>query len=486
MSQLRLRSLQLIFLILTLMLAPAAFSSGNEHPSFKLKSDRELKNLKPTSRSQTPLSRLKKQPSFDELHYEEKHPHKDAVLVDTSSIDPSKLNSSRIISMDPNKPSLYLPDPEITIGGETYILSIVDSVPDIRQMVRYVSAKIVGHTGQVRFIIDDASGEVVANFLIDGMSYRLIPRDTKKNQQLIFKLKNEASSGKVRSKNIILSKKESSMAYKLEKELLKTELIQEIGPKYYSENHKLNGKRIDVIGGNVGKLDIKRLFAKDQSVISDLLSELKLATASDDSYEYIIGNIRGNDKNGYSVRFRQVINGIPLQDTSLVKIDPNGNIKYLSSLVLNPDSSGIKQVKFNQTEALEIAKKATIEFRKNLDIKLVSLKSMPPELSYKLVGDDYGLTPYWVIYLYEMEPAKGSAYTVSVDGFTGLATVHSSGIPITDQFKTEACQPDAEMQLPICQDIINYPFYLNYTALILSMDQILVKVSTFAAFSLLG
>jgi hypothetical protein len=446
------------------MLAPAAFSAGNEHPAFKLKSGQELKNLKPTSRSHTSLSRLKKHPSFDELHYEEKHPHKDAILVDTSSIDPSKLNSSRMISMDPNKPSLNLPDPQITIGGENYILSIVESVPDITKMVRYVTAKIVGHTGQVRFIIDDASGEVVGNFLIDGISYRLIPRDTKKDQQLIFKLKHEASSGKVRSKNIILSKKESSTVYRLEKELLKTELIQEIRPKYYSENHKFNGKRIDVIGGNVGKLDIKKLFAKDHSIISNLLSELKLATTSDDSYQYTIGNIRGNDKNGYSVRFRQVINGIPLQDTSLVKIDPDGKIKHLSSLVLNPDSNGIKHVKFNQTEALEIAKKATIEFRKNVDIKLISLKSMPPELTYKLVGDDYGLTPHWIIYLYEIEPAKGSAYTVSVDGFTGLANVHSSGIPVTDQFKTEVCQPDAGMQLPICQDIIiSYPFYLYHT-----------------------
>lgn len=459
MGQLQLGSLQLIFLVLTLMLAPAAFSAGNEHPAFKLKSGQELKNLKPTSTSQTALSRLKKHPSFDELHYEEKHPHKDAILVDTSSIDPSKLNSSRITSMDPNKPLLNLPDPQIIIGGENYIMSIVESVPDIKKMVRYVTAKIVGHTGQVRFIIDDASGEVVGNFLIDGITYRLLPRDNKKDQQLIFKIKNKAISGKVRPKNIILSKKENSTAHRLEKELLKTELIQKIRPKYYSENHKFNGKRIDVIGGNVGKLDIKKLLSKDPSVISILLSELKLATTSDDSYEYTIGNIRGNDKNGYSVRFRQVINGIPLQDTSLVKTDPDGNIKYLSSLVVNPDSSGIKHVKFNQKEVLEIAKKATIKFRGNLDIKLISLKSMPPELTYKLLGDDYGLTPYWVVYLYEIEPAKGSAYTVSVDGFTGIANVHSSGIPVTDQFKTEACQPDVEMQLPTCQDIISGSYF---------------------------
>ena len=440
MSQLRLGSLQLIFLILTLTLVSAAFSAGNEHPSFKLKSEQELENLKPISRSQIPLSRPNKQPSFDELHHEEKHPHKDAILVDTSSIDPSKLLPSRIISIDPNKPALNLPDPQITIGGEKYILSIVESVPDITQMVRYVTAKIVGHTGQVRFIIDDASGEVVGNFLIDGMTYRLLPRDTKKDQQLIFKLRKEVSSEKVRSKDIILSKTESPTINRLEKELLKTELIQEIRPKYYSDNHKINGKRVDVIGGNVGQLDIKKLFSKDQSVISNLLSELKLATTSDDSYEYTIGNIRGNDKNGYSIRFRQVINGIPLQDTSLVKIDRNGNVKYLSSLVLNPESSGIKHVKFNQADVLEIAKMATKEFRGNLDIKLISLKSTPPELSYKLVGDDYGLTPYWVIHLYEIEPAPGSAYTVSVDGFTGLAKVHSSGTPVTDQFKTEVCQ----------------------------------------------
>jgi len=464
MGQLRLGSLKLIVLILTLALAPSAFSAGKEHTSFKLKSKQELKNLKPSSKSQTPLSRPDKEPSFNELHYEEKNPHKDAILVDTSSIDSSKLNPSRIISIDPNKPPLNLPDPQIGIGGENYILSVVESVADITQMVRYVTAKIVGHEGQARFIIDDASGEVVGNFLIDGTTYRLIPRATKKDQQLIFKLTSEVGPQNIPNKNIILSKKESSTINRLEKELLKTELIQEIGPKYFSENHKVDGKRMDIIGGNIGKLDIKKVLSNDQSVVSSLLSQLKLATTSDDSYEYKIGNIRGNDKNGYSIRFKQIINGIPLQDTSLVKIDRNGNIKYLSSLVINPKNSRIKELQFNQADVFKIAKKATKEFRGNLDIKLISIENTPTEVSYKLEGDDYGLTPYWVVYLYEIDPSKGSAYTVTINGFTGSAKVQSSGIPVNDQFKTEVCKPDAGLQLPICQNIIiGYPFYIFHT-----------------------
>ena len=55
------------------------------------------------------------------------------------------------------------------------------------------------------------------------MTYRLLPRDTKKDQQLIFKLRKEVSSEKVRSKDIILSKTESPTINRLEKELLKTE-----------------------------------------------------------------------------------------------------------------------------------------------------------------------------------------------------------------------------------------------------------------------
>ena len=178
MGQLRLGSLQLIVLILTLVLAPSAFSAGKEHPSFKLKSKQELNNLKPSSKSQTPLSRPNKEPSFNELHYEEMHPHKDAILVGTSSIDSSKLNPSRIISIEPNKPTLNLPDPQISISGENYILSVVESVPDITQMVRYVTAKIVDHAGQARFIIDDASGEVVGNFLIDGNWSEILLRES--------------------------------------------------------------------------------------------------------------------------------------------------------------------------------------------------------------------------------------------------------------------------------------------------------------------
>ena len=86
-------------------------------------------------------------------------------------------------------------------------------------------------------------------------------------------------------------------------------------------------------------------------------------------------------------------------------------------------------MKFHKADVFKIAKKATKEFRGNLDIKLISPKNTPAEVSYKLQGDDYGLTPYWIVYLYEIEPSKGSAYTVTINGFTGSAKVQSSGIP---------------------------------------------------------
>ena len=178
-----------LVLISTLLTASSVFSAVNEHPIFKLKPNKELENLKPKSTSQIQLSRAGKTPSLDELHYEEKHPHNDAILIKASSFDPSKLLPSKVISLDSTKPNLKLPDPQINLAGRNYILSIVESVADPKERVRYVTATIVGHNGRARFIIDDASGELVGNLIIEGDTFRVIPRELNKEQQLIYKLK---------------------------------------------------------------------------------------------------------------------------------------------------------------------------------------------------------------------------------------------------------------------------------------------------------
>ena len=104
--------------VTSIFFAAAPVLSGvNDHPAFKFKSNKELANLKPISKSQTPLSKNDQKTSLDELHYEEKHPHQDAILVDTASIDTSKLIPRKVISLDPNRPDLELPDPQITIAG---------------------------------------------------------------------------------------------------------------------------------------------------------------------------------------------------------------------------------------------------------------------------------------------------------------------------------------------------------------------------------
>ena len=172
----------------------SVLSAVNDHPAFKFKSNNELANLKPTSKSQTPLSRVDQKPSVDELHYEEKHPLQDATLVDTASIDISKLIPSKVISLDPNRPDLELPDPQITIAGKTYTLSVVESILGPEEKVRYVTARIIGlDEGRARFIIDDESREVVGNLVIEDETYRVIPRELNKDQQLVYEVKKEIS-----------------------------------------------------------------------------------------------------------------------------------------------------------------------------------------------------------------------------------------------------------------------------------------------------
>ena len=196
-----------------------AFSGVNDHPAFKFKSNKDLANLKPISKSQTSLSRVDQKPSVDELHYEEKHPHQDAILVDTASIDTSKLIPSKVLSLDTNRPDLELPDPQITIAGKTYILSVVESILDPKEKVRYVTAKLIGHKGRARFIIDDESREVVGNLVIEDEIYRVIPRELNKDQQLVYEVKKEMSEYGDWVKPELISEPARQSVHRLEKNL---------------------------------------------------------------------------------------------------------------------------------------------------------------------------------------------------------------------------------------------------------------------------
>jgi hypothetical protein len=442
------------YLVATSMLfatAPA-FSGVNDHPAFKFKSNKELANLKPTSKSQTPLSRVDQKPSVDELHYEEKHPHQDVTLVDTASIDTSKLIPSKVISLDPNRPDLELPDPQITIAGKTYILSVVESIPDAKEQVRYVTAKLIGHKGRARFIIDDESREVVGNLVIDGETYRVIPRELNKNQQLVYKLKQREPKSNNRSKARLISKGTHSSIHRLEKQLLKAELIQISRPVYYNETVRNAGRSANLIAEDIGQVDIKKILKKDILEISGLLHRLHLITNAPKNSQYEIRKITGNEKKGYSVKFRQVINDIPVKATSKIKISPEGQVTDLYTLVINPQLATIEPSKYSKEKALKLALAAVNLHLGKPDLQWVTLDKSPIELSYEIRGNEYSLVPYWEVVFYEVSQNLG-AYRVFVEGHTGEAKVLEAGDRVTTDFKTNVCEHESGVSLPSCEDV---------------------------------
>jgi hypothetical protein len=142
--------------------------------------------------------------------------------------------------------------------------------------VRYVTAKILGHKGRARFIIDDESREVVGNLVIDGETFRVIPRELNKDQQLVDKLNKRESKSNNRSKARLISKGTHSSIHRLEKQLLKAEVIQISRPVYYNETVRNAGRSANLIAEDIGQVDIKKILKKDISEISGLLHRLHL------------------------------------------------------------------------------------------------------------------------------------------------------------------------------------------------------------------
>jgi len=432
----------------------------NEHPAFKLKSKEQLAEIKPKSSNQTVLSRSQKAPSIDNLHFEEKHPDESSILVDTASIDTSKLIQSRLMSLDPEQPEVILPDPQITIDGNDYILSVVESFLDVKQEVRYVTAKIVGHEGISRFIVDDSSGEVVGNLSIDGQEYRVIPREIDNEQQLIYLIKDvQPDKYTGRSKRKTVSKPSHISANRLEKQLLKTQLLYEIEPALYRQTLRAEGTSTNLIKGNIGRIGVSKTLKKDPSEILKLLVNLDSITLARDDFEYRVTQVRGNKNDGYSARFRQVINGIPLRAGSRIKFDSQGNVTQLSAQVVDPLLADIRPSKLARSEVIEIAERSVEKHLNKPDLQFIMIDRVPIKLSYKTIDNNFTLTPYWEVVFFEVQSGEGS-YRVFVDGHTGEVQVTKAADHVTTQIQTDVCEHESGISLDLCEDVsITIPIY---------------------------
>ena len=446
-------------LMLVLSTSTAVFAAKNDHPHFKLTPNKQLEQIKPTSKVQTNLSNPATKPTLDELHYDERNPTNSAVIVDTASFDLSRLMPAKVMSLDPSKPSITLPDPKISINGRDFTLSVVESVADPKQLVRYVTAKIVDHKGQARFIIDDAAGEVVGNIEIDGDTYRVLPREINLKQQLIYKFKRNVIKKGLRAKPIFVSNSRAKSVSRLEGELLKTELIHSINPTTYREERKNSGRRIKIARGNIGRLDIEKILKNDVSEVSDLLFNLDVITGSKSHYKYRLDKVRGSSKQGYSLDFRQEINGIPLRTSSRLTFDGEGNIKDLNALILDPEIVEIKTSNYTEEEVLQIANNAVKKYTGREHLTFITLANNPTNVGYKLIGENYTLTPYWDIVLYGVESGADS-YRVRVDGNDGEVSVRGAAVDVTTQFQTDVCEHESGLSLPACEDVnITIPMF---------------------------
>lgn len=147
------------------------------------------------------------------------------------------------------------------------------------------------------------------------------------------------------------------------------------------------------------------------------------------------------------MRFRQVINDIPVKATSKMKISPEGQVTDLYTLVINPQLATIEPSKYSKEKALKLALAAVNQHLGKPDLQWVTLDKSPIELSYKIRGNEYSLVPYWEVVFYEVSQNLG-AYRVFVEGHTGEAKVLEAGDRVTTDFKTDFCEHESGISLP--------------------------------------
>ena len=190
-----------------------------------------------------------------------------------------------------------------------------------------------------------------------------------------------------------------------------------------------------MIGEKIDRVNIGKILARDQSEVRNLLERLDVITSFKPEYDLVLQKVIGDKKYGYKVTFRQKINGIPIRKMgSKLKIDPDGNVTYLTTGFIDPKKADIKPSNLNKEQVLELAKKAAIQHVGKPDLTFITLERTPTRLQYKIIDNEYTLAPYWEVVLYDASQNL-DAYRVFVEGHTGKARVLDAFDRVAANFK---------------------------------------------------
>ena len=396
----------------------------NYHPAFKILTHKQLAEIKPIIGQTVALSNAVNEPSSNSLHFDEMNPMEGVSLAATASFDMSNLVSFRAFSLDAAEVDRVVSNPVIKIKDHDYPLFIVQTILDDDKDLRYITAKIIGQKGYARFVVDNQSAAVVAHLEVDDKRYRILSRQTNPTQQLIYTMPHQTVEELRFPTPILVSNNANSLIYRLESELLKTEMLLTISPSYYSE------AKMDIVEyalieqGQIADINIENLQEGHRSKdIKDLLFRLRLLTRSRESDRFVVTKLT-RDKTGRLIYiiFQQLVDGALFDEKSTMHIHRDGYVSYLSLRAINTQHPDFQVSIYDLEQAMLIAENKLC----TQDLDKLPAYQDAPFLSHKtwmVHKTNNQVIPLWWLIVRNSQCAEDEAYIALVDGMTGEGVI---------------------------------------------------------------
>lgn len=391
----------------------------NYHPAFKILSHAQLAAIEPVVEYRVPLSNLADSPLVEQLHFDEVEPVEKVVLADTASFDLSLLVVSEDRSLDSSEIDILSPSPVIKINDQNYTLFIIQSISDKSQNVRYVTAKVAHHKGYARFVIDNRSSELAAVLVIDGNRYRILTRAANSAQQLIYRMPALTPEELDFPRPLMVSKETHSSVYRLEEELLKTELLLKMAPSYYHQTSRELVQYMIVEHGKIAVINTSKLKVGHISdEVRVVLSRIELLTGAEVNDDFVITKLSRNKKGQVtSIVFQQMVEGALFDEKSTMHIHRDGHVSNLTLRFINTKHSDFQSPAYDLEQVLKIAEKMLLSQDLN-SLPVYSEEPFTPHKMWVIHHRSHKLLPLWFVVV-SNPGSSDQAYIALVDGFSG-------------------------------------------------------------------
>ena len=206
-----------------------------------------------------------------------------------------------------------------------------------------------------------------------------------------------------------------------------------------------HGTYLQMRGTYLGSVDLVAFYADPESAIENYVASLEpLTSLSGSDLDLQIAEPRSMANGNSRIRFNQVIDGIPIQTSFSVTVDPIGSVQDVSLMLF--DASKVQKFSVSESAARQNAL-STIADAHSAELAELRLAGLPAsgsrgiplegsaEETYQIHHEarEGGPTasPQWDLQFFVYEPQEVSGvYRVTVDGVTGEARIRTEVIEL--------------------------------------------------------